>query len=105
MFAEFERDGRLEIVGLEVDRLDELRPRPVVAPVHRGAERRVESQADRHPVQRLVVEIGVERGCDLVVRREVPGLGLARVVGQGGISGFRVYSRDADRKVELRALE
>ena len=105
VFADFERHRRLEIVGLEVDGLHELRSGPIVAPVHRRTEGGVESQADRHPVQRLVVEIGVERGCDLVVRREVPGLGLARVVGQGGISGFRVYSRDADRKVELRALE
>lgn len=105
VFAEFERDGRLDIVGLEVDRLDELRPRPVVAPVHRGAERRIESQADRHPVEGFVVEIGVERGRYAVVRGVVLRLGLARIVGERCIGGLRSDAGDADRDVESGVLK
>ena len=105
VLAEFERDGRLDVVCLEIDRLHELRSRPVVAPVHRGAERRVEGQTDRHPVEGFVVEVGVKRSGYAVVRGVVLRFGLARIVGERRIGSLRSDTRDADRNVELGVLK
>ena len=105
VLADAEADGRLEVVGREVDGLHQMGTRPVVAPVHRGAKGGVEGQTHRHPVERLVVDVGVEGRRDFVVRGEVALGRGARVVGQRGVGGLRGDARDADRDVEFRLLE
>ena len=65
--ADLVRNGGLESEGREVDLLHEVRSRPVVAPVHRGAVGGVETQSDGQPLGGFVVEIDVDRGRELIV--------------------------------------
>ena len=65
---EFVGDRRLQCIGLQVDALDQMCSDPVVAPVHRRAVRGIKSQADGQIFGGFVVEIGVERRRNLVVR-------------------------------------
>lgn len=104
--ADPERDGGLEGVGREVDLLDEVRSRPVVAPVHRGAVRGVETQAHGPALGGFVVDVHVQRGGHFVVRilRE---RALVAVFHRGERRGRHVGkdTRRTDGDVEFRLLE
>ena len=106
--AELERHGRLHGIGRQIDLLHQIRTGTVVAPVHRRAVGREETQADGPAVGRFVVEIGVDRRRHLVVGLPLGTVARIETVlhrGRRGIGTIGKDSRSADRQVEFRILE
>ena len=97
---EFVGDRRLQCIGLQVDALDQMCSDPVVAPVHRRAVRGIKSQADGQIFGGFVVEIGVERRRNLVVRVGLD-LRIAPVVVVRQVRCIGFDARDADREGEV----
>ena len=89
---------------MQVDALDQMCSDPVVAPVHRRAVRGIKSQADGQIFGGFVVEIGVERRRNLVVRVGLD-LRIAPVVVVRQVRCIGFDARDADREGESGGLE
>ena len=101
---EFVGDRRLQCIGLQVDALDQMCSDPVVAPVHGRAVRGIKSQADGQIFGGFVIEIGVERRRNLVVRVGLD-LRIAPVVVVRQVRCIGFDARDADREGESGGLE